>query len=460
MNFWSGTVIPYNYNECQPSTYINYDNSTSQHPSSTMYNATRIDSTMINIYDSSVIQNTTYDFNFDTNIHNVYDILNLLKNKSITTINFRLIENNNESYGPGANRYVYLKILNQLSDPTFNILIKKNNFVDVNNLNIFWTCDLNIWSIAKLFMLANQNDVKLPYHLNPLILEQIIHRQLTLNEFMYFLEYYDRDIYTNIHKITDDFIRENTNYDSKLEYVKSLFFNNNKHIYEIIGDTFSIKYQSVVDLNEKISGPYIITRLDLLSVANLNGTKYENQWSAFIHSLTMSELKNLLLTFGNTLDLNEPYNIIVSSSILTDIKISTCSRIVMLNEKIFESGLDILKIYLVDNLDTMSDRIINLSTEPNVHNSVLSQLSNGAIERRIIIFCHNISETLNDVIKSNNVARYQPNHIHNRPIGIGIEGLSKLFHPEILTTPSKPRKLKNKQNKSKFMSNAFKSKHR
>lgn len=77
-----------------------------------------------------------------------------------------------------------------------------------------------------------------------------------------------------------------------------------------------------------------------------------------IKTLSEKELKQLLITFGNTLSLNKKYSINIHNILNNDIHITTCFSTVSINKKLFENPehLNNLKLYFCDN-DIISDRI-------------------------------------------------------------------------------------------------------
>lgn len=308
------------------------------------------------------MSNNKFIFNIHT--HNIFDILNEIHLHPNISFSFKIIDGKNISYGPGANRFVFDLVLRQLTLEPFNLLIKHNNyFVSVNYSNIFWESAENIKTFAKLILMAQQNNVYLPFHFDPILLELISGVSMNIASGLYFLKYYDPEIYTNIVKIDDEYIEENTQCKTKLEYVKTIFSkNHNDKINKLIKDNF--KYttdtDSIIALDKKISGQYIISASDVLSAIKISDDKYLEQWTTFINKLNSLELEKLLLLIGNTTDLSESYTIIIKSDMDVDINITTCSHSIAINEKIFnsESGLDILKIYLIGGQDKMSDRVI------------------------------------------------------------------------------------------------------
>lgn len=307
-------------------------------------------------------------FIFDLDKHNVLDVLNQIHLHPDKSINFRLIDKNNLSYGPGTARYCLNLILQQLMLDPVNILFKHNNFfVNVNYSNIFWESEENIKMLMILIKMVCQNKVYLPFHLNPILLELILGSTASIDDYLYFLKYFDNEIYQNMVKVDDNYIKDNTECITKLEYIKLIFSKNlNNKIDKLIKNNFAYvdnlnlpKVPTIIDLDRTLSGPYIITPSDVLSVTKLSNNKYLEQWTTFINKLDSLELEKLLLLLGNTTDLSRSYRIIIDPNIVTDINISTCSYTISLNEKIFmfESGLDILKIYLVNGPDKMSDSI-------------------------------------------------------------------------------------------------------
>src|SRR5205823_307491 len=59
---------------------------------------------------------------------------------------------------------------------------------------------------------------------------------------------------------------------------------------------------SILDLDEELSGPYIITITAIKKIIHFdcNIESYIKQWNLFLESLTNLELKNMLLSFTNS----------------------------------------------------------------------------------------------------------------------------------------------------------------
>lgn len=320
--------------------------------------------------EQSSIFASEHNFNFDTDKHNIYDILNEIHLRPGMSLIFRLTDGKNISYGPGTTRHVYSIILNQLFDNNISLLVKHNNFfANINYSNIFWANSENINAFVMLIVMAWHNKVVLPFHFNPILLELIYSNNTNIFEQLYFLKYYDYDLYSGLIKVTDDDIEEDTSYKTRGEYIRSIFSKNlNVRINELIRDSFEFfidefcyhEIKSIITLDTKLSGKYIITADDVLSITKLSKDKYFEQWAIFIHSLCSIELEKFLILIGNTTDLSRSYIIIIDPDMRTDINISTCTYTVSINEKLFisETGLDILKAYLINGQDKIADEVV------------------------------------------------------------------------------------------------------
>jgi len=293
---------------------------------------------------------------FKLNIMTFHDFLSTLKFFKNCLFNFNLIDNQNNSYGSGANRSVYLKMAN---DMIGNILVQNGKyFVDVNTNHIFWDNIVNIESFGRFIYLLLASKTILPFHLPPKYLEILSGNPMTKEEIEYFYEkMYPGIVIDEKYKNNpQEFTKLDVGYNNYEEMIRSEVFNENDKTLAIY---YSLaEYQkhlfdypvNVATMDYVLSGHYLITGEMVKKIFKIRHTLssvYETIWNSFIDTLTSDEIKQMLVTFSNNLSMNQIIYIIIKDDIQIDIKIYTCMGEVYINKQLFKNSatLSNLKIY-------------------------------------------------------------------------------------------------------------------
>ena len=276
---------------------------------------------------------------------------------------------NNISYGEGADRQIYQHVMDSMINKIFTI--KEGYFLDIctDNSN-FWNYEDNLELFVTLVGMFVSSQCVLPYHFHPILLQKMASEPMSIESQMHFLKYYSPDAYVEINKYKSDKnfdVADITGQDTLAEYIeKDIFIGLTAdwkiNIYEKIAREFVKQFGSIstydpVELDRIISGYYELKPSDIISITKLDNITYQNMWTNFIKSLTETELRKLLLLFGNSLSLESNFQINIQSDFLVDIKIQTCFHTIIINEKLFETqeSLNSLKIYFGDVDQTIVD---------------------------------------------------------------------------------------------------------
>ena len=300
--------------------------------------------------------------------------------------NFHTKYDNYSAFGIGATKQVYQKLV---TDMIGDILIKTSSyFMDINVINHFWQIDSNIEAfVIFIGMLINSGCV-LPYHLAPGLLESIINKKMNIKEMEFFMEKIDPVMLGSVKKIHPaDFHLLETNYDTVEDLYRSILGCNcivdKINIYKKIANNFelfdSFHDYNILTIDQTLSGLYTITADRVLSMIYMADPAYTNSWENFVRSLSESELKQMLITFGNTLSIDNKYTIYVSDTLKTDIHITTCIQSITINKKLLDNieNLNQLKCYFMDS-DQISDATNTfLAYDDNLH----TQQSEGSYIR-------------------------------------------------------------------------------
>jgi hypothetical protein len=278
-----------------------------------------------------------------------------------TSFNFSIVLDSVIAYGEGATRQIYQYAMNDCIKKYLQI--NRGYFVDTNDSN-FWDSNTNITHFVTFIGLYIFSECTLPYHLEPLLLQKISARSMDYEQQLYFLKYYNPDIYAEV--IKPDFDISYTGYDTTEEYIADIFANQKTEskikLYDLISKEFSKQFGTldeydVIALDEIISGSYNMTSKDILKIMSIDDPVYTPMWENFIGSLDENQLKKLLLLAGNTLSLESNYTVSIEDDMKTDIDVTTCCRHIKLNGHLFEKQeyLDGLKMYLDDVDSTIVD---------------------------------------------------------------------------------------------------------
>lgn len=312
-----------------------------------------------------------------------FDLFEVFKQAPTDKFEIEFYDGEHIAVGDGVARQFYLKCIDQIIEiGAFRI---EGRFMVLDPANGFWEDEGNIYCLVKLIGLILQDGI-LPYHLSPGLLRVIVGQPLADFELEFFLDKKDHQV---LHQIsqpgTDIIIIDELGFTSKSDYIEYVLDKNfhpkspdiyslTSSIYSNIGEMFKmtgLQYcTSAISLDERISGRYEITNDAVYRIMDLVTKEYEPLWKQFIYSLTETELKNMLLTFTNSLSMD--FNIKIEvKDIQLDMNILTCMRVVTINRKLFIDGtLDSLKLSFTNN-DAISDiKVVNGNLVPDVDPSV------------------------------------------------------------------------------------------
>lgn len=337
---------------------------------------------------SFIFENTKrYSFDLEKTYVELFELISQFKgSKFIFSSTFK----NKFGSGPGANRQVYLKIANEILNELF---IKTSSFfVDINLDNIFWDFDENITNFVIFIALLNECGCFFPMHFHPILLEKISCKEMSYEELDFFVEKLDPDLYNNAKKIDQkDFNNLNIGYSTINEYFRycltNTLTNKKLEIYEKISNCFemfdSFNDFDILTIDKTFSGNYEFSHEDILKNMILSDPSYINKWSTFVKSLNQQELKQMLLTFGNSLSQEKKIFININDQIDTDLHISTCSYSIEINKNLFDNSnyLNNLKIYFSDS-DSLSDGYAGTELEQLVNDN--NNFTTGSIWHRIV----------------------------------------------------------------------------
>ncbi|XWV25603.1 putative ORFan [Tupanvirus deep ocean] len=268
-----------------------------------------------------------------------------------------------QAYGEGATRQVYTKLCNDL----VGTIMKKISpyFMDIDPNHPFWDSDENIECFVMFVGMVIDSECVLPYHFSPALLEAISNKKMELKHLEFFMDKLYPTEYTIVKKVhPKDFDLLDSDYVDHEDYYRSKIIgslNRKKiNIYASISKYFEL-FDSFYDydilvIDSTFSGNYHITPDMVLANINFTDSNRQSLWENFVKSLTETELKQMLILFGNTTSLDKHYTVCVSKTLKTDIHITTCMQMVTISENLFEHEeyLNNLKLYFSD-FDQISD---------------------------------------------------------------------------------------------------------
>lgn len=302
---------------------------------------------------------------FDLEIDNFDSICTWMDTYDGYIFVFDTIYQNKISTGPGATRQVYHKICTEwLLEKS--ILVKTHPyFADINIDHSFWMSTENIKKFVIFLAMAIHSKYIISFHLPPLLLEIISKKKMTLRDLEFYIDKIDPEAYYYAKKInSNEFELLGTDFINHEEYYRSKIIQDisieKRIIYESISRQFELfdafNNFNILTIDKTLSGIYEITPDIVFSITLINDCgkdtmKFKKIWKNFLKTLNEKELRQLLITFGNTLSLNKQYSIIITDICNSDIHITTCFSVVNINKKLFENPehLNNLKLYFKDN---------------------------------------------------------------------------------------------------------------
>ncbi len=309
------------------------------------------DNTIFNFQEDQTLQ-------IDLETHGFEWLCDQIKNNRGTEFSFEIIDGDNFAYGAGATRQVFMKMLNEIIE---TLMIKTHPyFVDIDPDNLFWTDEDNVECFVVAIAMSINSGCLIPYHFSPALLECITNKQLSFSDLEFYMKKIDPDTFKTVSLLdSSDFESLDLGYDDVEDYYRSRVIGNISEQTSMIHQTIAKKFElfdsfndyEIIDIDDKLSGCYKITPESVIKNMKLSDKKYKKIWDEFINSLTQNEIRQMLLLFGNTLYMNDPYYIHTDKNTSLDINISTCLKTVTINETFFESieKLDKLRSYFTDN---------------------------------------------------------------------------------------------------------------
>lgn len=312
-----------------------------------------------------------------------FDLFEIIKQSPDSNLDIEFHDGDRIAVGDGVSRQFYLKCIDQIIE--IGALHREGRFMTVDPSNGFWNDQENIFCLVKLITFILQGGV-LPYHLSPGLLRVIVNQPLADFELEFFLDKKDPEI---LHRIcqpgADAIIVEELGFTDRQDYIQyvldknfhpssTAIYHRTVALYSEIAQAFTptgLQFcPNAISLDERLSGRYEITNDSVYRIMDLVNKEYELQWKEFIYSLHESELKNMLLTFTNSLSMDHTIKIEVKD-IQLDLTIQTCMRTVTINRKLFTNRtLDNLKLSFTGN-DTISDlKIVDGHLVPDLDPSI------------------------------------------------------------------------------------------
>jgi len=208
----------------------------------------------------------------------------------------------------------------------------------------------------------------LPFHFAPGLLEAITYKKMNIFELNFFMEKMDPDLYNTVNKSNPiEFKELDTGFENVEEYyrdrINGQITSKKMKIYNSISKHFELfdafHNFNIALVDSTFSGLYTMTAEHVFSCTEFTSPRYQDMWKQFVCSLSETEIKQMLITFGSTLALNNKYAVNVVHDLEMDIRITTCFRKIDINKKLFTNMeyLNNLKLYFTDS-DQISDRII------------------------------------------------------------------------------------------------------
>lgn len=264
--------------------------------------------------------------------------------------------------GEGSNRQIYQRLMSELI--TKGILVSDSYFIDVNSSNPFWSDPDNIrFFVVFVAMLINYQCL-LAGHFTPVLLECITYKKLSMDDLVFYMELIDPQTL----KVASKYDAENfslmesdfdTHYDLYRHIVCGSIGDDKLAVYRSIAKNFeafgSFNRFDIQVMDKTFSGAYVITPEMVLPLFLVDDI-YQDQWSTFVKSLTSEEIKRMMLTFTNSLVLQNTIHVYISRTTELDIKVRVCSREVYINVKLFE---DDTALYKLKDYFTSDDEIFD-----------------------------------------------------------------------------------------------------
>ena len=316
-------------------------------------------------------QENIFDLKFNFDEYNFTDLIGLIKfypNK-IFSFNFNFKNGRGICIGHGFDRQIYLQILKDM---------EKINLVKDNQLNLtnqFWQSVTNCKAFGRLIYLALICGAVLPFRLPVELIEMILKRKLNQSELLYFLWKRKPDVFKSIGSLNglNDLNGEieTAGFSSKDLMLREALFGReingeiNKKFKAIASNIIFLFHPNAETIDYILSDTYQLTPQMVINMTVID-SKFEDLWKNFVLSLNEEELKQLLLQFTNSLATNQVISIYVAE-IIIDLKISTCTKTVYLNKKLFDNKetLNNLRVYFGDSvMDGINDEINDNNSQP------------------------------------------------------------------------------------------------
>ena len=303
----------------------------------------------------TIFFNSTITCDFDLQKETYLDLLELIRKNGNCYLQFTVNDGESRSLGPGSTRQVYKKCMFEMLDT----LLTRTNcyFMDINEDHEFWKQGTSCEMIFTLFIaMCIKSEFVLPYHLPPLLLKLISRRDMSEEEILFYAKKLEPDAVQA--QLSPEVFKEfDTGYDTQQDFYKSILHRQSERkllIYKTIADLFTMvgafKDCKVSKIDNLLSGPYILTPDMVLSMMRIiSDQRYKEAWQSFVRSLTEEELKQLLVTLGNTISTKVKYDIYINNDITVDVVIQTCQYSLSIKEYIFDNkeNLANLKCYLM-----------------------------------------------------------------------------------------------------------------
>lgn len=300
---------------------------------------------------------------------NYIDVLNFIKENRGLKLKFTIqSQKKYNAVGKGANRQGYQIISKQITSNLFKPLNGK--FMRIDTEKDFWKDDNNIYAFTMFSAMMISCKCNYQYHFLPLYFELLTKKKLSDKEVLYFYRQFDEINFNNIMKLSSkEFNDLDIGFNSQVDFMKDqmnkIINESEKKYYLKISNFFEMfdSFQDIdnIRLDYILSGKYFIDIDDLKKCILFPEKELKPLWDKFLETLTQDEIKQMLITFGNTTSLNKEFIVYVSQFLDLDIKIETCLLSVTINKKFFENihTLLNLKLYFVPDLDYISDYINN-----------------------------------------------------------------------------------------------------
>ena len=307
-------------------------------------------------YDRLIAFNNTIYCNFDLQKQTYLDLFELIRINGNCYIQFNVTDGEARALGPGSTRQVYKKCMFEMLDTT---LLKTNGyFMDINEDHEFWKPGTSCEMIFALFIaMCIKSDFTLPYHLPPVLLKLLSRKDMSEEEVLFYANKLEPDAVDQTQVSLEVFKELDTGYDTQHDFYKSIIHSQSERkllIYKTISDFFMMfgvfNGCQISKIDNILSGPYTLTPEMVLSMMHINAEQhYKEAWQSFVRSLTEAELKQLLITLGNTISTRVKYEIFINNCITVDVSIQTCQYSLSIKPSIFDNAESLanIKCYLM-----------------------------------------------------------------------------------------------------------------